>query len=1200
MGERRFHRWLKRRSKLRAAKRRQNLRARAAARLIFEPLEGRILLSAVPVGGITDVFDGDTSSIANLIASPIAGVNTEAIVERHPSTSPTPEVSSKPWSEILASWAPLSQRREIVFVDTSVESYQTLIEGIDPSAEVFLLDSARDGIEQIAEVLQGRTGIDAVHVISHGDAGELRLGTGRLTLGSMVNQYADELANINQALSHGADFLIYGCNFGQGQAGQAAAARLAQLTGADIAASTDLTGSAALGGDWDLELSTGHIEAGAVFSVEARRGFMAVLDITTGLTGHWTLDADATDSSGNGYNGTLTNGAMIDTASNTNQVGAGKLSFDGVNDYDDLSAHIAGFSGLTEGTISFWVKTTDAGDNSIFTVSDSGDANSFFTAGVSGGNLFFRVDEAGSTLVEVDGAAIVNDGTWHHLAVTVDGTGNKLFVDGIQETGGDLTYLTGNTGTTSFFDDVTSLDAMQIGVRESSGFLWYFDGLADDVRVYNRALAAADIAELAAEAPVAVDDSATTAVDTAVMIDVEANDTDLDSETITVLDVGNPTNGTVVNNGDGTVTYTPNLSYAGADSFDYITADLDDTVSYWRLDGNGTDAVGSNNGTLTGTTTVTGRFGDALSFDEIDDKVQITDFAFNDEFSVSFRFKIDDNTGSTFQYIYSHGTVAATNSLNIFVNESSHGTDPDKLRTVIADSTETGDNVALEFDVSAIIGDGNWHTYTLTVASGVGSVVYLDGVQQNSDTRGGDSFNPTTDVYLGAREDLNADRFYGGELDSVQVFNRALSDAQVSDLHNGDPLGTVNLLVGNLTVDTTSDVSDGDTSNIANLVASKGADGFISLREAITAANNTAGTDTIEFNIAGAGPHTITPGSALPDITDAVIIDGTSEPDFSGTPIIELDGSGAGAGVDGLRLVAGSDGSTIQGLVINQFDDEGIEVNNSDSNIILGNYIGTDVTGTVNLGNGDSGILLRATATNTLVGGTTAGARNIISGNQNTGIWIDDSDSNTIEGNYIGTDVTGTVAVGNTNNGIVIITGSDNNIIGGITASARNIISGNGDDGIDVLSGVNTVIQGNYIGTDVTGTVDVGNAAIGIKLRATATSTLVGGTTDGARNIISGNNSDGVLIDNSTGTTVAGNYIGTDVTGTVDLGNSFNGVRVRGGASSNTIGGVALGAGNLIAYNSQDGVLIEDGTSLNNALLGNAIHSNTNSGDRSE
>ncbi|MFK8026611.1 MAG: LamG-like jellyroll fold domain-containing protein [Gammaproteobacteria bacterium] len=172
----------------------------------------------------------------------------------------------------------------------------------------------------------------------------------------------------------------------------------------------------------------------------------------------------------------------------------------------------------------------------------------------------------------------------------------------------------------------------------------------------------------------------------------------------------------------------------------------------------------------------------ALKFDEVNDYIELDDFDFRTSITISFGIKIDDNSGSLFQYMYSHGDINNTNSLNIFLNEASHGTDPNKLRTVLRDTNDSLDNTSLEFDVSSIIGDGFWHTYTLTVESGVGSKVYLDGVLMNSDTRGGDDFDPTTNLYLGSRQDLNSGRYYGGLLDNVRIYEFALSAEEVADI----------------------------------------------------------------------------------------------------------------------------------------------------------------------------------------------------------------------------------------------------------------------------------------------------------------------------------------------------------------------------------------------------------------------------------
>ena len=179
--------------------------------------------------------------------------------------------------DALAAYDTSTARQEIVFLSPSVLEYQQLLDGISPNVEVIVLDPARDGVEQMAEVLAGRRDLDAIHIISHGTQAELTLGAARLTLESMNGVYADELAVIGQSLSEQADLLVYGCNFGQGDLGQQAAGRLAELTGADVAASTDNTGHADLGGDWDLEQRAGEIETALVLSDAVTREWMGLL-----------------------------------------------------------------------------------------------------------------------------------------------------------------------------------------------------------------------------------------------------------------------------------------------------------------------------------------------------------------------------------------------------------------------------------------------------------------------------------------------------------------------------------------------------------------------------------------------------------------------------------------------------------------------------------------------------------------------------------------------------------------------------------------------------------------------------------------------------------------------------------------------------------------------------------------------------------
>ncbi len=206
------------------------------------------------------------------------------------STPPESESRSNPFTDsinlqsALSTVAAPTSRQEVVFIDTNINDYQTLMEGIDPNADVILLDPTRDGIEQMAEILKDRSGIDAIHVISHGNQGELQLGTGVLNMMSMQDAYADELATIHQALTEDADLLIYGCDFGQGDAGSAAARLLAKLTGADLAASTDNTGSLQYGANWDLEYQTGTIDSHVVIDSSTQEewiGKLATINVTT-------------------------------------------------------------------------------------------------------------------------------------------------------------------------------------------------------------------------------------------------------------------------------------------------------------------------------------------------------------------------------------------------------------------------------------------------------------------------------------------------------------------------------------------------------------------------------------------------------------------------------------------------------------------------------------------------------------------------------------------------------------------------------------------------------------------------------------------------------------------------------------------------------------------------------------------------------
>ncbi|MDQ6705617.1 MAG: hypothetical protein M3Z85_06600, partial [Acidobacteriota bacterium] len=522
---------------------------------------------------------------------------------------------------------------------------------------------------------------------------------------------------------------------------------------------------------------------------------------------------------------------------------------------------------------------------------------------------------------------------------------------------------------------------------------------------------------------------------------------------------------------------------------------------------------------------------------------------------------------------------------------------------------------------------------------------------------------------------------------------------------------------------------------LSSVVTNTSESGVGGLRAALHYAVDHPGT-TITFNIPntdpgyGNGVFTIRlTGHLLPLVVDGTIIDATTQPGYTSSPLIVLDGSqilpeagavpaivpgmhmfaancsvrgisiqsfpwvglaflyadsnnntvracrlglnnagtGAAPNYQGIYISDGANSNTIGGAnaadrnVISGNTQYGVWISspNSTGNVVLGNYIGTTADGSAALANAFGGVIVTDGSHNNTIGGTSAAARNIISGNTNAGIWITGSgvNQNTVRNNYIGLAANGNAAVpnsfgglylfngtqnnliadnvisgnasegirladvGTSNNvvqgnrlglaptgngifpngfgGITILSGATGNTIGGTNASQRNILSGNGTVGL-VFSGAGAsgnIAIGNYIGTDATGTASVANGFAGVYITAGATANQLGGVQGGSGNLISGNNGYGVFIaDNGTnGNLVRGNFIGTNAGGTAALPNAYAGVNIHGGAQNNLIGDGTIGASNLIADNSGEGVILFDATTIKNKITRNSISSN---GDR--
>lgn len=431
--------------------------------------------------------------------------------------------------------------------------------------------------------------------------------------------------------------------------------------------------------------------------------------------------------------------------------------------------------------------------------------------------------------------------------------------------------------------------------------------------------------------------------------------------------------------------------------------------------------------------------------------------------------------------------------------------------------------------------------------------------------------------------------------------------------------------------------------------------GLGSLREAINSSNLNFVADTIIFNIptsdlgynSSTNTWTITLSSSLPYlIGGSLFIDGSSQPGHSGIPnilittnnlgavlwsfgifsannkiksiricgfangillsepsginnIIEkcfigtnYNGTASDPNINGIVINNNSNGNRIENNLISGNTSNGIVIKKSNNTIIKGNKIGCDFYGTIALPN-ENGIVADSSSNN-IIGGLSLSERNIISGNLQNGILISGrtSTNNLIEGNYIGTDITGTVKLSNLYG--ITLTKASGNIIG-----RNNLISGNTDIGI-LFTGKNTrnnIVKGNFIGTDHTGTQLLDNHK-GIVIKSLANSNIIGGTTALDRNIISGNIEIGVYIEAADSNRIIGNYIGTDVSGMnkvsiLDVnGNDSliqgNGVEFNIVAKHNILGGPSYGERNIISGHKVYGVVYY-GHCNNNTTINNFI-----------
>jgi len=518
-------------------------------------------------------------------------------------------------------------------------------------------------------------------------------------------------------------------------------------------------------------------------------------------------------------------------------------------------------------------------------------------------------------------------------------------------------------------------------------------------------------------------------------------------------------------------------------------------------------------------------------------------------------------------------------------------------------------------------------TYSFAVASGTYHVRVVSGSVLSSRTgstsavvgimtfRTDASTGTPVDVtnYVGGTDTASADGGAGSAGTAFNTSNFAFTSGTVGVVH-----AVSKVVVGSASIsgldfgfnfDTVTNFNSGALGSLAQVITNANTlGGDASLAQS----GRPAGVENVIFMISNGtnapglrsnltyfsgGVATITMFSAYPTITTPMVLDAQFQPGWTSAPVVELNGTSAGTGINGLNVQAAN--VVIRGFIINRYKSSGIAATSAATGLtVQGCYIGTNAAGTAASANSNIGISLTGTP-NAVIGGTTASQRNVISGNTKDGINATGATvtGTVIQGNYIGLNAAGTAAIPNgptagNGQGIKLLTNATGVTIGGSVAGAGNVISGNGYIGIDIYSGSHT-IQGNIVGLDPTGTTKIANGAVGIAVETTAGPQQIGGTTTLARNVVSGNNLEGMYISGTpaSGTVIQGNYVGTDITGTLSRSNGrAAGIYLGSSITNVVIGGTAAGAGNLISGNSgvnQGGIVLSSGTG--HKVQGNTI-----------
>jgi len=381
---------------------------------------------------------------------------------------------------------------ELVIVDSTqpdIDALKSLLQRqLDSNNQIAIvtLQSASDPIAMIASILARYDNLQAVHIISHAADGEMQFGNSTVNQTSLLAN-KQILQQWGESLHVDGDILLYGCNLSGSADGKLFAKTLATLTNADVASSSDITGHALNNGDWDLEITNGEIETPVIAQAQVQNDWAGSLDITTGLIHHWKFDGNGNDSAG-AAPATLINGV----GSSTGLIGnAGDFDGDGPSAIKYAEVSAANFTSLGTGdfSVALWMNTS-SGDSSDQLIGNKVSGTDGFTVALTGaGQVIFSISD-GATSESVTSATNVADGDWRHIVASRSGSSLELHI--YNRATGSTDFFSSTISDPSLF--VGSSSALHMGSKTSNA--GDFDGLIDDVRIYNRAISTADAAEL--------------------------------------------------------------------------------------------------------------------------------------------------------------------------------------------------------------------------------------------------------------------------------------------------------------------------------------------------------------------------------------------------------------------------------------------------------------------------------------------------------------------------------------------------------------------------------------------------------------------------------------------------------------------------------------------------------------------------------